>query len=348
MRRGIGTLVCLVALLGLLVVPTARAAYDPLASGTTVFKLDRGFVALLRSHGVKISTREGASFTGAALRFPVAGGRFDPTTRKGTVEHGGAAVFKRGNRTLPLKGLQLKTTRRSSPFVVRLGGSQLKLGPARRLAVSRQGFGEKVSVSTLKLSAKVASRLSKQLRLRDVFQEGMLVASSVTKAAPTTVTIQGKSNVSLDLDPAMATKLHDLHVAVNPIFPAEHPGPFTFPIFTGKLAPSLSNGFLQLEGAVELLQLGGGQVIWKEPVLDLDSSVVFPREREAVAGLSLGAGSTEANPGARTLAATGATLTLNDSTAATFNDGFAKPQGKQGVFNAGEILGRISFVADAQ
>jgi hypothetical protein len=341
-------LVCLIALLGLIAVPSARATYDPLASGATVVRLDKGFLTLLRARGVGIATREGASFGNGSLRFPVAGGKFDPTTKQGTVEHEGAAVFKRGNRTLPLKGLQLKTTRRSSPFVAKLGGGQLKLGPPQRLSVSRQGFGEKVTVSEMRLSAKFATRLSKRLRLRDVFREGMLVGSAVTRANPTSVAIQGKGDVSFEFDPAMAAKLDDLHVAVNSIFPAEHRGPFTFPIFTGKLAPNFSSGFVQLEGALELLQLGGGQVIWREPVLDLDNSVLSPREREPVAGLDLGAGSVEASPGRRTLAVTGAALTLNDSTVAAFDEAFAKPQGKRDVFSAGEVLGRISFVAAAQ
>lgn len=338
----------LTVLLALLAASPARATYDPVESGTTTLRLDRGFLGLLRSHGVEVTTREGASFKNGSLRFPVSKGKFDPTTSEGTVEHEGAVVFKRGNRTLPLKGLQVKTTRRSSPFVARLGGGQLKLGPAQRLTVNRQGFGEKVAVSSVRLSAKVATRLCRRLRLRDVFQEGMLLGSFVTRANPATVAILGKRNVDLELDPAMAAKLDDLHVAVNPIFPAEHPGLFTFPIFTGKLALDFSGGFLQLEGAIELLQLGGGQVIWKDPVLDLDNSVVFPREREAVAGLNLGAGSTEANPERRTLTVTGATLVLNDLTAATFNDGFAKPQGREGVFSAGEVLGRVSFIAEAQ
>ncbi len=341
-------MVWLLALLALLAAPAARAAYDPIASGVTVFRLDRSFLELVRAHGVRITTREGASFEDGALRFPAVSGKFDPLTRSGTVEHDGTVLFQRGSRTVPLKGLQLKTTRRSSPFVARVGGGQLKLGAARRLAVARRGFGERVAVTGLRLSAKVATRLSRRLRIDGVFEEGMAVGSFTTRTNPETVTILGKGTVDFEFDPAMAAKLDELHVAVSPIFPAEHRGPFTLPIFSGKLAPDLHGDFLQLEGALELLQLGGGQVIWRDPVLDLEEDFLAPREHEGVAWLDLAAGATGKDPKQRTLALTQAALTLPPTTAALFEQLFAENQGMKGVFHAGETLGRISFFAQAQ
>jgi hypothetical protein len=341
-------MVWLAMVLVLLAAPSARAAYDPIASGVTVLKLDKVFLGLLRAHGVRVTTREGASFKGGALRFPAAGGKFDPLTRKGTVEHDGKILFRRGNRIVPLKDLQLKTTRRSSPFVGRVGGGQLKLGAARRLSVARQGFGERVTVSGLRLSAKVATRLSRRLRLEDVFEPGMAVGSFVTRTSPATVTILGKGAAEFEFDPAMAAKLDELHVALSPIFPAEHRGPFTLPIFSGKLALDLHGDFLQLQGGLELLQLGGGQVVWRDPILDLGNGFLAPREEEAVASLSLAAGATAEDPKERTLAVTGAVLTLPGSTAALFEQIFAENQGKSDIFHAGEILGRLSFLAEAQ
>jgi len=354
-------LVCLAAVSALVVAPVAEATYDPLASGVTVLTLDKGFRGLLREHGVEMGTREGALFRGGALRFPVSGGRFDPRSGEGTVEHGGTVLFERAGRSLSLKQVQLKTTRPSSPIVGRLGGGQLKLGPARGLFVSRRGFSEEITVSRLRLSSKFATRLSKRLRLRGVFKPGMPIGTAVTRANPATVSILGKGRAQLELDPGMAAKLNELHVAVNPIFPAEHPAAFTFPIFSGKLAPDFSSGFLQLQGALEMLQLGGGQVFWSEPVLDLGGASLSPEVEVkpsppyagkagqlAVAHLDLGIGAATANPGAKTLTVSGAVLTLSESTAALFNEVFAKPQGKENVFTTGEVLGRISFLAEAQ
>lgn len=360
MRRATA-IACLAALLGLVAAPVGEATYDPLGSGATVLKLDKRFRALLRAHGVEPAAREGAAAKGRALRFPVTTGRFDPKKGKGTVEHGGVVYFERGRRRLSLKHLQLKTTRRSSPLVAKLGGGQLKLGRPRRLAVRRRGFGELITVSRLRLSAKFATRLSKRLRLRGVFEEGMPIGSAVTRANPVTVAIRGEGRALFEFDPGIAAKLNSLHVAANPIFPAERPGIFTLPIVGGKLAPDLSSGYLQLQGALELLQLGGGQVIWAEPILDLDTAALVPEVEVKpspphvgkagplpVATLSLVAGTIAADPEVRTLTVSGAALTLSPTSAALFEEAFAKPQEMQGVFTPGEILGRISFLAQAQ
>ncbi len=361
MRPRATLLVATLALAALTAAPVARATYDPVASGVTVLRLDKDFLGLLRAHGVKLSAREGAAVRGGSLRFPVSGGRFDPTTKKGTVEHGGTVLLQGTGPAVSLKRLQLKTTRPSSPFVVKLGGGQLKLGRAQRLVVGRQGFADKVTTTAVRLSAKFATRLSKRLRIRGAFKAGMLLGTAVTRADPTTVTVLGKGAAQLELDPGIAAKLDDLHVAVNPIFPAEHPGAFTLPIFGGKLAPGLGAGYVQLQGALELLQLGGGQVIWSEPILDLDTAALSPEVEVkpsppyagkagqlAIAALALPTGATAANPTRRTLSINGGALTLTESTAATFNEVFAKPQGREGVFAAGEPLGRISILAETQ
>jgi hypothetical protein len=361
MRARLSSLVCLAALTAVALAPAARAAYDPIGSGVTALKLDNGFLRLLRAHGVRVIAREGAVLKGGVLRFPVAGGKFDPVSREGTVEHGGALLFAGAGPPLSLKKLQLKTTRPSSPFVAKLGGGQLKLGRAQRLAVARQGFADTVTTAQVRLSAKFATRLSKRLRLRGVFEAGTLLGTAVTRANPATVAILGKGKATFELDPGMAAKLDGLFVAVNPIFPAERPGSFTLPIFGGKLAPELDSGYLQLQGALELTQLGGGQVIWWEPILDLDLDALVPEVEVkpsppyagkagpvGIALLGLSPTSIGANPGRRTLTISGGTLALTASTAATFEEVFARPQGKKGIFSAGETLGRISFTAEAQ
>jgi hypothetical protein len=66
-------------------------------------------------------------------------------------------------------------------------------------------------------------------------------------------------------------------------------------------------------------------------------------ERQAVAALAPGAVS--ADPRARTVMVAGASLGLDAAMAQTFNEVFAVPQGKSGVFTAGEAVGSASFVA---
>jgi hypothetical protein len=355
-----GTIALLASLLCLLPLSaTAQADYDPLASGTTKLKLDKSFLALLKQNGVKLSATAPAKLKGGAVSFPVSGGKFDPTAAKGTVEHEGVLVFKAGSRSVPIKALQLKTTQKHSPLSAKVGGSQLKLATAKTLTVLREGFADKVKVSTLSLSSKLATRLGKKLRLRDVFKAGLPLGSTATKANPETITVLGKGKAELNLAPDIVAKLNGLFVAVNPIFPAEHPGAFTLPIFGGTIALDGASGTLEPEGALELLQLGGGQVFWREPWLDL-AGRTFNAEGDAqpsppysgkvgrvpVAGLALSAPAL-ADAKARTVTASGA-LALDPATAATFNEVFAKPQGKSNVFAGGEALGTISFVAQGQ
>jgi hypothetical protein len=273
MRRWAFLLVCA----ALLVLPASGAAkYDPVGSGVTRLKLDRGFLVALQRNGVRLSTRQGATLKGGVVSFPATAGKFDPTQGRGTIEHDGVLVFKAKRGSASLKGLQLKTTRRSAPLAAKIGGGQLKLGTTRSLREVRDGFGEKLSIATLALSDKVAARLDKRLHLQSPLRPGQTLGAVTTAVQPRSVTILGGGRASLELDSGFAAKLDQLHVAVNPIFPAEHPGAFTFAIFGGRISPDLALGKLETQGGLEMLQLGGGQVIWREPVLDLESGSFSP------------------------------------------------------------------------
>jgi hypothetical protein len=348
----------------LTIAPTANAAYNPLASGTTKLSLAKPFLALLKANKVKLTGKEGATLKGAVVSFPVSGGKFDPTTSNGFIEHAGSLFFQAGRQKVPLTSLQLKTTQKHAPFSAKFGGGQLKVASAAKLTVSREGFGDKVKVSTLKLSAKVATRLDKKLRLKNVFQAGQPIGTSVTKANPQTVAIAESGKASFVFDPATAAKLQSLFVAINPIFPAEHPGPFTLPIFTGTISPTGSEGTIQTLGSLELIQQGGGhvgQVFLREAWAELGSGAYSPelelapsppyggkQGRVPVGTLSLAGAAVNADPGARTITVTNAAVSMGANLATAFNDAFATPLKKANVFAAGEPLGSISFVAQAQ
>jgi hypothetical protein len=345
----------------LTIAPAANAAYNPLASGTTKLSLAKPFLSLLKENGVKLTAKQGAILKGGVVSFPVSGGKFDPTTSNGFVEHAGALFFKAGTQKVPLTSLQLKTTQRHAPFSAKFGGGQLKVASTSKLTVSREGFADKVVVSTLKLSAKVATRLNKKLRLKNVFEAGQPIGTAVTKANPQTVAIAESGKASFVFDPATAAKLASLFVAINPIFPAEHPGPFTLPIFGGTISTTASEGTLETQGSIELVQIGGGQVFLREawaeigagaysPELELDPSPPYAGKqgRLGVAGLSLAGASVSASPSARTITVDNATLAMQANLASAFNEAFAKPQGKADVFAAGDPLGTISFTASGE
>jgi hypothetical protein len=360
MRRFGVPLVCAAVLLAVL--PAAgMASYDPVASGVTRLKLDRGFLAALRRNGVTLAVQRPATLKGGVVSFPAVAGKFDPARGRGTVEHDGALLFKANRGSASLKSLQLKTSRRAAPLAAKVGGGQLKLGTTKTLRVARDGFGEKLGVPKLALAAKVAARLNKRLHLARPLRPGQPLGSLETTVQPEAVTILGSGRTSLELDPAFAAKLDQLHVAVNPIFPAEHPGAFTFAVFGGRIAPDLGLGVLETQGGLEMLQLGGGQVIWRDPAIDLATGAFQPEAEIApsppyagsigstpVAGLDLAGAQKTMDLRQRTVSLAGALLTLPAATAATLNEVFAQPQGREGTFAAGEPLGRLSFTVQGQ
>jgi hypothetical protein len=338
----------------------AAATYDPIGSGATTLRLDPAFIATLKKQGVSLSAVAPAKLKKGSVTFPVTTGQLDPVAVKGTVQHDGALVFRRGGRKLPMKSLQLKTTQRSSPLSAKFGGGKLKLSASAKLGTVRSGFGMQAKVKSMLLSAKVATRLDKKLGLRGVFTAGDAFGTSTSTLDPASVAIAATGKAELSLDPAFAAKLQSLFVAVNPIAPAEHPGAFTFPIAGGgTLAPDLSSGILKTSGAIEFIQVGGGQVFVREPEPELNGHVVNaesqlvlassgpgPNQGGAVFGLASGtAGSDPAN---RRLSLAGAPLALEAATAQAFNEAFAKPQDKEDVFAAGEAVGTFVFTAQAE
>jgi hypothetical protein len=345
----------------LLLAPSAQAAHDPVGAGTTRLVLDPGFLALMKKNDVKLRAVAPAKLKKGAVAFPVSGGKLDPVSGFGTVEHDGALRLQAGNRSIPIRDLQLKTTQRHSPFSAKVGGSQLKLASAGSIALSRQGFGTRIEVRGLEISAKLATRLAKKLRLRGAIEAGQPLGSALSRAEPQSVRVLAQGRASLAFDPAFQAKLASLFVAVNPIFPVEHPGDFTLPIAGGQMAPDGSAGTLATGGSLEFLQQGGGQVFWAEAGLDLGGAT-FSAEAEvrpsppyagkvgrvAVAGFELQGARIVSQPSDRTVALEGGRLSLAAGTAATFNEVFAKPQGQDGVFVAGETVGSVSFAAKGQ
>jgi hypothetical protein len=348
-----------IALASLVGAASASARFDPIIGGSTRLTFAKSFNALLQANGVKVKATGGSTFKAGVATFPVSGGKLEPADVVGSVEHEGVLVFAAGGRSLPLKSLVLKTTRRSSPLSARFGGGQLKLASSR-LTSTRSGFGVASKVTQIRLSSKAAERLDKKLGLHGVFEEGQLLGSSLTDAQPETVTVKEGGRAELTLAPEFASKLASLFVAVNPVFPAEHLGaPFTLRVTDGQIAPDASSGTLETAGSLELIQQDGGQAFFRElaPELGLASTrseyqfIPSPGALGAATTgplVGLGAGTVTSEPKARTISLSGAPLPLSAGTAQSLNETFAKPQGRSNVFQSGESLGSLSFAVVAE
>jgi hypothetical protein len=336
---------------------SASAAYDTIGAGTTKLVLEKPFLSLLKKQGVTLLAKAPAKRKGSTLILPVSGGKSDPTSGKGEVTQEGQIVFAKGNRKVPLREIELKA--KKTPLFAKVGGSQLKLATTKTLTSTREGFGQGFKAKGLALTQKVATRLNKKLRTGKAFTEGLALGSLTSSTVPQRVAILPQGQGTLVPDPAILVKLKALFVSLNPIAPAElSPGPILkFPIaLGGQIAPDASEGTLRLGGAIELLQLGAGQVFHKEYWLDLgpkgtsaevdiEPTPAFPGKLGRIGAFDLGQGSVSSDPKTRAINVSGAPLTLTAATAQSFNEAFA---GGKAAFGAGESFGTVGFGAVGQ
>jgi hypothetical protein len=344
----------LALLASLLLAPSAGATYDPIGGGTTKLILDKGFLALAKKQGVKVKAKAPAKLKAGTITLPVSGGTLDPTIEKGTIEAEGTIVFQAAKRKVPLRRIEVKT--KKTPLYAKVGGGQLKVTSARSLAFKREGFDSSFNAKGLALTQKVATRLNKKLRTKGFFQEGQAIGTLKSTTRPRVIAILPQGQATLVPDPAFLAKLKSLFVSLNPISPAElSAGPvLRFPIEGGgALAPDGSEGTLRTDGAIELLQLGAGQVFQREywfdlgakataAEVDVEPTPAFPGKlgQIGVFGIDMARASIASDPKSRTISVSGAALTLNAQSAQTFNEAFA---GGKAVFGAGEAFGVVSF-----
>ncbi len=336
--------------------PLAHATNDPLGSGTTKLSLDKGFAAFLKRDGITLSASQGAKRKGGTFTLPVIGGSLDPVAGKGEIDADGQLVFASSRKKVLLRSIVVKT--KHSPLVAKVGGGQLKIATSSALSSKRDGFGSSFQAKALKLSAKVATRLNKKLRPKVPFTAGQPLGSIIATSQPKLATVLDTGRATLAFDPAFLAKLESRFVSLNPIFPAEHAGPtFSFPIaLGGQIAPNGSEGALRTGGSVELLQLGAGQVFWKELWMDMgakvDSAEVDVEPTPAFSGklgrigvFDLSGGAISSDPKPRTVTLSGGSLVLEAQTAKTLNEAF--DEGKE-LFKAGEVVGALGFAAVVQ
>jgi hypothetical protein len=339
---------------------TGGSTYDPLASGMTKISFEKPFLALLKRYHVKLAASAPAKLKAGTFTFPVSGGEYDPTIEKGTIEQEGGLTISVGHRRVVLSDVMLKI--KAAPFYAKVGGGQLKLAGNAKTEVVRDGFGARFTATDLRLTSKLATRLNKKLRLPGrPLKPGLPLATITSAVQPASVNVLEEGRATFVPDPGIFAKLHELHVSVNPVSPAElAPGPlFSLPIaLKGRISPDGRSGLLKTEGGLEFLQLGAGQVFSHAfnfelganaalAELDVEPTPTFPGKlgQIPVTTFDLSAAAISANPKARTVTVNGAHLSLSAQGAATFNQAFA--EGKP-VFIAGEALGTVSFTAQGQ
>lgn len=344
----------LLLLVAFLAAPQAAiAAYDPVDSGVTNLTLSSEFRSLLARHQVKIQAMAGATRRGARIVLPANEGKVDPGGGKGSVESSGVVVFSAGTRKVKLREITFEA--KHTPLIAKVGGGQLKLVTARKLAAKRSGFGAAFTAGGLRLTAKLAQRLNKKLRLGSALSPGQIVGKLAVAVQPATLHLLPVGRLSLALDPAFSQKLDSRFVSVNPIAPAELGASATlsFPVEPeSTFAPDGTSGLVKLGGAVELLQLGSAQYFWRQLQLepaasalgaetDLEPSPPQPGRSAEAPLLAAQPGQIASNAKSRVIEVTGQTTLLPATTADAMNAAFA--EGKP-LFAVGEVVGTLSAV----
>jgi hypothetical protein len=284
----VAVVAALAALLAL--APFASAASDPIASGTTTVKLNKGLVKKLKKYNVKVLKVSPASVKGRTVTLPVSGGSLDPVTGLGAIEHSGGIKFKAGKRSAPVNTLVLDTT--TASLTAKVAGKSMKFASVKGFTVARNGFGANVSISSLKLTGKAAKQLNKKLGfsghkkgkskakghkraaaskvVKPPFKGNQVLGGSTSETQPKTVGVLPTGNATLALSAAALQKLND----VGPHEPGK-PGPFAvklstiaptsivnagppptvaFPISGGTMGPTATAGILQTAGGLKLTQ----------------------------------------------------------------------------------------------
>ncbi|HEY0390463.1 MAG TPA: hypothetical protein VGC63_02005 [Solirubrobacterales bacterium] len=282
MPSAVAMLAALVALLAF--APFASATSDPLASGTTTIKLNKGLVKKLKKYKVKVVKVSPATVKGRAISLPVSGGSLDPITGAGTVEHSGGLKFKAGKKSAPVNTLVLDTT--TASLTAKVAGKSMKFASVKSFTVTRNGFGANVSISALKLTGKAAKQLNKKLgltgkkkskgkakghkpkALKPLFKGKQVLGGSTSETQPKTVAVLPTGNATLVVSNAALLKLrnvgpevggvHPFEVKLAPVPPARvvslSPVTTVFPIGGGTMGPTASAGVLQTTGGLRLSQ----------------------------------------------------------------------------------------------
>jgi hypothetical protein len=279
------------ALAALLVLtPFASAASDPIASGTTTVKLNKGFVKKLKKYNVKVLKLSPASVKGSTVTLPVSGGSLDPVTGLGTVEHSGGIKFKAGKKSAAVNTLLLDTS--TGSLNAKVAGKSMKFASVKGFTVARNGFGANVSISSLKLTGKAAKQLNKKLgftgqkkgkskgkakgnkraavskAVQPPFKGNQVLGSSSSETQPKTVGVVATGNAQLVLSNAALAKLrnvgpevsgtHPFEVKLAPVEPTKvvslSPVTAVFPISGGTVGPTATAGVLQTAGGLKLTQ----------------------------------------------------------------------------------------------
>lgn len=261
--------------LGTVAVAAAPASAAPVAvgTGTTSLTLTSATAKALGGLGVRPSVIGPGTARGTTLAFPVTGGRIDPKTAAGTLDHRGGLQLRKGSRQVRLTDFRVRVGKSSTISAKVNGGGRvsvfaLVVGKAK---ISSSGAQTTVSRLRVHLTTAGAKALNATFRTH-AFQRRQLIATAKTSVLPASLRLSG-GNTSLTLDSGTAAALTGLGVSVAPAAgaTAREDGSIAFPISDGRLSSRTFAGSIEHTGGLTL-SAGSTAVTLKDFRIDVDGS----------------------------------------------------------------------------
>lgn len=351
------TTIALAALLAFGFVP-ARAGAEPVSVGTTTFELNRSLYERLKANDVGLRALKPGTVRRRALTFPASSGQLEATYGSGYLFYDGGIRLRVRKRKVTLDHLILNTTERW--LRGKIGGKELTIAGVEDTRAGWDGFEIAVGLN-LRLTRRAANLLNRRLGLDDVFRVGRPLAVADTIVRPETVGVNA-GTIELAFDAGFLAKLELLGVALSTAESATLTGStLLLPIGQGSISPDLLRGNLVGESGFTLLQEGPQPEQQQQArFIAINLSLESDRLSAAInltAGLLSGSQvasvdfngvPAQVDPATGSIAARGATATLDASLATALNDTFATSLGKAGVFVAGEPLAAVSFAVQTR
>ena len=328
-------LVAAAATLALAVTPTAQAAHDPLASGTTTLKLDPAVAKALSGAGVRVAPVAPAR---SGVRFPITGGTLDSSTARGTIKHSGGLRFSAGGTSLTARSFTVKLGKRST-LSGRVGNRRVTLLTLNtsRARITRDGLDTRIGGVRVTLTGAAAKALNATFSTT-LFKRGLRLGTVSLTATPASVALTGGAT-TVTLDAGAGAALQSLGIAAAPIGSDS----LAFPITGGRVDAKTFAGTITHSGGISLTK-GATKIELTDFEIGIDDT---PELTALVGGtrvpiLTVDLSALQSSVDGGTITLTGAALKLTGAAAGALNQAFGTT-----AFTEGLLLGTAAVRAEA-
>lgn len=338
--------------------PATANARVVISGGEARLTLDRGLTRELRREGVDVAGIGAGTASGRLITLPVVAGATNGAAGRGALTVAGGFSFDSGTRAARVGDILLNTGKGQS--TARIAGTHRILAKHGALQASPAGFGTRIRISDLSLTAGTAAALNRKLGLPGVFRHGQRLGSLTIVAIPESVQIEfGK--IALGGDPETAfSKLESLGVEMGLWGGSERWGEngphFLFDVMPTAVAPDASAGIVESEPnsgvTMQIPSFSPREMLLRDPRVDLAAQelsatlsglALADPVTAAIATLDYSAAEFEVRPKVGAFDLIGIRAVANQFIADQLNARFATP----GLFQAGETLARITVTLHA-